>query len=622
MKYPHLGAPIRTGRLELSNRTVLAALSNNYGGPDGFASEQHIAYYRVRGAGGWGGVTTEGVATSRIGRGFPGQLDAWDDRFIPGLRQVAEAIKAGGARAVMQVMHCGRQTAAGIAGGTPVAPSPIMNPRYGEVPRALTPAEIATEVDNFAQAVRRARDAGFDGAELHGAHGYLIGNFLSPISNRRTDGYGGDLAGRTRFLLEIIRRCREVTGDFALWLRISADEYAGGGVTVEEACEIARLAESAGVDAIHASAGVVGFGYHPSPPAGTGYLSYIHLAAALKRAVQVPVIAVGRIMTPEQAEAVLASGQADLVALGRASIADPDWVQKALAGENERIIPCVGCNVCTGRSRRPETYCLTNPKTGREAQWEVRPLERVRRLAVIGSGAGGLAAACAAAERGMAVTLYDPEPCFGGLMGLRARTPLQVELQRVLMYWRRELARLDVEVKVGLPDGGPASLAGSTDAVVVAVGQAPAVAPAGPEAADRAAVLRIAAPEILAGATLPARVVIQGAGLMAAETACYLASAGAEVTVVEPGGKIAPDAAPAFRSLLAEEFAKLGVRLVADVPAEASDVWVIPSGGGVDQGLVDALQGTGLEVLALGDAYDPLGASELVWQGAQFASVI
>lgn len=614
MNYPKLGSPIRTGPLELRNRTVLAALSNNYGGPDGFASAQHIAYYRTRGAGGWGAVCTEGTAISRIGRGFPGQLDAWDDRFLPGLRQVAEAIKAGGARAILQVMHCGRQTTSAIAGGTPVAPSPIMNARYGETPRELSPQEIADEVEAYAEAVRRAREAGFDGAELHGAHGYLIGNFLSPISNRRSDGYGGDLAGRTRFLLEIIRRCREVTGDFPLWLRISADEYADGGVGIEESCAIARLAEAAGIDAIHASAGVVGYGFHPSPPAGTGYLCYAHLSAALKRAVRIPVIGVGRIVTPEQAEELLASGQADMVALGRASIADPDWPRKALSGEAERIIPCVGCNVCNGRSKRPQMTCLTNPVTGREAVWETRPPGQVRRLAVIGSGAGGLAAACAAAERGVAVTVYDPGPVFGGLMGLRARTPLQGELEAALRYWRRELARLGVTVQSGLPPGGPAALAGEVDAAVVAVGPAPASGEAPPQRS---------AGEVLAGeAPSAGRVAVLGGGLMAAETACYLAAAGADVTVVEPEGKIAQDAAPAFRNLLAEAFARYGVRLVAEPPAEPPEIRVAPGGGGVDQGLVAALQGAGLTVLPLGDAYEPAGAAELVWQGARFGSTV
>lgn len=609
MKYPHLAARIRTGRLELPNRLVIAALSNNYGGPDGLASEQHLAYYRVRGAGGWGAVCTEGAASSRIGRGFSGQLDAWDDRFIPGLRQVAAAIRSGGARAILQVMHCGRQTTAKLAGDTPVAPSSIMNPRYGVVPRELSEAEIAAEVENFAQAVRRAREAGFDGAELHGAHGYLIGEFLSPISNRRTDRYGGDLTGRTRFLLEIIRRCREVAGDFPLWLRISAEEYADGGVTADEACIIAQLAEAAGIDAIHASAGVVGYGYHPSPPAGTGYLVYAHLAAALKRAVRIPVIAVGRILTPEQAEAVLADGHADMVALGRASIADPAWARKALAGEDERIIPCVGCNVCNGRSKRPQMNCLTNPVTGREAAWESRPAGEVLRLAVVGTGAGGLAAACAAAERGIRVTVYDTGPVFGGLMGLRARTPLQGELQAVLDHWRRELARLGVTLQGRLPSGGPAALAGAADAAVVAA----APVPTGPSALA-----------VLAGlAPAGGRAVIAGIGLLAAETACALAAAGTRVTVVAQDGKIAQDAAPAFRILLAEAFAKLGVRLVDEAPADTPpDAWVAPGGGGVDQELVDQLEAAGLQVLALGDAYDPAGAAELVWRGAAFGSTI
>lgn len=635
MTTSRLSEPVRIGSLTVPNRLVVAPLITNLAHPDGSVTDTQVAYYAARGGGGWGAVWTEGATTSPEGRGFAMHLAAHTDAAIPGLARIARAIRAGGPRAILQVMHSGRQTTRQFCGGQPVAPSPVPHPRFGEVPRPLGEDELPRIVEDFAQAVRRGREAGFDGAEIHGAHGYLIASFLSPLSNRRTDAYGGDVRGRARLLVEILRRCREVVGSFPLSVRLSVEEYTDSGVGLAEGCEIARLAVAAGADAIHASAGIVGYGWHPSPPGGSGWLSYAHLAAAVKATVSVPVIAVGRVTTPERAEELLVEGLADLVAIGRSSIADPAFAAKALNVRRDPIIPCVGCNVCNARSKRPEICCLMNPATGRESHWRVRPPGRVRRLVVVGSGVGGLAAAVAARERGLRAEVQEPGETFGGLLALRARTPLQRELETALAYWRDRLSGLAIPVHYR--SGQPGSRDG-TEAVVVAVGADPAP----PDLPAPVPAPLISALDVLRGrAAVAGPVVVLGGSLMGAEVACVLADAGRAVAVVEAGGRLAYDAAPAFSVLLLHAFQERKIRLELSARpvagSRAGELAVETATGlhrlpcativyagesDVDGAVLGGLAAGGLPVFPLGDAYDPAGAADLAWRGARYAMTI
>lgn len=536
--FPRLFEPGQVGTLALKNRLVKAPMASRLAGLDGAVTERMITYYRQLARGGVGLVVVEFAYIDDLSSdAIDNQLGASNNGHIPGLQWLASSIKENGARAALQIVHCGRQR---MSLKAPMkAPSPIaweeLAARGASPPEELTPAEIQTIVEAFGEAALRAKRSGFDMVEIHGAHGYLITNFLAPFTNKRTDRYGGDLNNRMRFLLEVIANVREKVGpEYPLGVRLVGTDYQEEGIPIEDTKKVAAEIERAGVDAIHISGGdhdtmdqQVIPSYWP-----TGY--NVWAAAEIKKVVNIPVFASGAITTPELAESILADGKADFISLGRPLLADPFFPMKAQQGRPEDIAPCIRCNCCFSQGIRVGALrCAVNAAAGREAELTITPAENPKKVAVIGGGPGGMEAAMVARLRGHQVTLFEKRR-LGGMLIEGSIPDFKVDLRRLIDYLATQVKKLGVNLIMT-----EATLQtikdGKFDAVIVAVGGA--TAPPDVPGADRPLVRE--ALEVLNGASVGATVVVFGGGLVGSETGLFLAEQGKKVHIVTRQDQIA-----------------------------------------------------------------------------------
>ena len=451
MPFPNLFQPIHVGRLTSKNRLLMSAMSIHFGVDEkGYVSEQLIRYMAARAEGGVGMMLVGGGGVHPSGVELPHLPALWEDGCVPGLKKMAAAVKPHGTLIGMQLMHGGRQS----YHDRKVAPSAIPAPALAKgTPRELRPEEIPRMVAAFGDAARRCREAGFDFVEVHGAHGYLISQFLAPNSNQRTDRYGGGFENRTRFMLEVLKDIRGKCGpDFTVGIRMNGEDYIDRGWGLDEALRLAPLLEQNGADYLHVSAGVYGSRQLTIPSMYVEQGCFVHLAAAVKRQVSIPVVAVGRIKRPEMAEAILRDQQADMIALGRSLLADPQWPNKARRGAVRAIRPCIGCCLgCIHAVFQLEPGgCVVNPDVGREylLPGGIEPASHPKKCLVAGAGPGGLAAARMLALRGHAVTVCDPQAQPGGALRLASKPPGRSELMDILNYFVEELAGLNVEVRL------------------------------------------------------------------------------------------------------------------------------------------------------------------------------
>jgi 2,4-dienoyl-CoA reductase-like NADH-dependent reductase (Old Yellow Enzyme family) len=474
--FPHLFQPIRIGRLQSRNRLLMSAMSINFGVDEkGHVTEQLIRYMAARAEGGVGMMLVGGGGVHPTGVELPHLPALWEDDCIPGLKKMAQAVKPYAVPLGMQLMHGGRQS----YHDQKVAPSAIPAPALAKgTPRELRLDEIPTLVAAFGDAAQRCVEAGFDFVEVHGAHGYLINQFMAPNSNRRTDRYGGSFENRTRFLLEILADIRRKCGaGFTVGIRMNGEDYIDDGWGMDEALRLAPALEQNGADYLHVSAGVYGSRQLTIPSMYVEQGCFVHLADAVKRRVAIPVVAVGRIKSPEMADAIIRENRADMVALGRSLLADAQWPDKAKSGSVRAIRPCIGCCLgCIHTVLKLEPGgCVVNPDVGREYLLPdgVEPAAEPKTCLVVGAGPAGLAAARMLALRGHTVLVCEQQTEVGGALRLASKPPGRGELMDILDYFVEELARLKVAVRLNSPVAEELLQAFNPDDVILATGSLP-----------------------------------------------------------------------------------------------------------------------------------------------------
>ena len=625
-------SPFTVGGLRLKNRILMAAMGNNFSHPQGTVSDRAIAYYRERAKGGTGLIITEATPVSLAGRHRGRGLCAYDDSFLPGLRRLAASVHDHGSAIALQLHHAGRLADPDITGSPPLAPSPIPRAPGAPVPKELSQDEIQEIIIQLGQAARRAKEAGFDAVEIHGAHGYLIYQFLSPRTNKREDFYGGNPENRVRFALEVLRQVRkEVGNSFPILFRLSAREFSENGYSLEESLDWAIELERAGASALHVSGGTTESltgSAQVIPPMVFPEAYHVPLAAAIKKKVRIPVIAVGRLGTPAVAERVLDEGQADLIAAGRAFLCDPYWPLKAARGEKDRIRPCVACNHCLWRLfQQEELTCFQNALLGNEEKYRMDPVEKVKKVLIIGGGPGGLEAARVARKRGHQVTLLEKSPRLGGQMLLASIPPHKQTLSKAMDWLTREVDREGVEIKLNT-EGNEENIAKENpDVVIVATG----ARPISPDSFSGPKVLT--AWEVLGGKEVEKEALILGGGMVGMETAEFLSQKGCRVIVVEMTERLAADMEGTTRALLLERIAlqKISSLLSTEVKDirdgkvlvshDGNERWleagtiILALGSRANNEILQALEGKVPQILPIGDCVKPRKAKEAIHEG-------
>lgn len=636
MRYTHLLSPARIGSLELKNRAIMAPMSAALGNPDGTVSDPLIAYLTARADGGVGLIITEYCFVTEEGRSSDHQISVTDDARIPGLKKLVDAVHAHGAKICLQLQHGGRRSMVRV-----MAPSPIMKQTDRVTPYEMTTQEVYDLIDAFIAGAVRAKTAGFDMVEVHGSHGYLLNDFLSPSANRRTDEFGGGLTGRAKVVVRILEGIKKACGkDYPVSVRLNGEDMVSDGNLGRDSAALAMLLEEAGADLIDVSGGMNGVGYGIAPAAvKTGYNA--DPAEEIRKVVKIPVAVAGRINEPEYAESLLRKGNVDFITLGRSLFADPEFVNKAAEGREEEICPCVGClQRCYGSYGHGGQFrgCMVNPFSMRETVLKLEPAAKKKKVVVVGAGIAGMEAAWTAAARGHQVELLEQNAYPGGQLRIAAIPPHKQMLARACVYYSRMCEKYGVAMHFNTRADRALIQSLKPDVVVVATGGIPLV-PGIPGLKDSGC---IANREILLGRIAPgSRALILGGGLQGAETADFMAEHGYEVTVIEMREEIAMDDHPATQKLLLERLEAGGVRMITSATVKTVypdgvdyekdgrleslkgfDSIILAFGTRSDQALVKELAGIPAEVQVIGDAAKAGNAVEAIYRGAVLGTTI
>lgn len=556
-----LATPLQLGPVTIKNRFIVSAMVMNCCNEDGTATEKFIAYHEEKAKGGWGLIVTEDYAVDPSGRTYQYLPGLWADYQIPSHKALTDRVHAAGAKIFAEIFHGGRQTQQWITGQQVLAPSPIPCPEKRELPREMTTEEVDAMVEKFGDAALRAKKAGFDGVQIHGAHGYLITEFTSPYSNKRVDKYGGNFVNRMRFPVEIVKNIRKKCGDdFAIDYKISAEERTDGGLTIEDTKAMAIMLEEAGINSLNVSIGVYETWYMQVPPAAMGHGWLADYAEQIKKVVSIPVTTVGRVNDEFVAESIIRSGKADACYMGRASLADPHMPEKALAGRHEDIIHCIAClQGCSGQIDSGKCGgCALNPRTVREDEFTITPAPVKKNVYVAGGGPAGAEAAIVMAQRGHKVTLFEKSDRLGGLYGLAAVAPWKGEISSFIVWQRTQLEKLGVDIRYNTELTPEMVRDGKPDAVVVASGSHAFIPPVTGTDND----FVCTAMEVLGGEKMvDGNVAVIGGGLVGGETANFLATHRNQVTIVEMLPEICAEEPANIKFFLMKNFKEYGVDL-------------------------------------------------------------
>ena len=641
-----IAQPGRIGPLTLRNRIVMAPMGTNYSTTDGLSTQRDKQYYAERARGGAAMIMTEAMVVTEHARPHHNSLCVYHDRFIPGLASIVEAIKEHDCHVFGQLNHRGALLRRSVLNMEPVGPSAWHNPNTGDAVRALTLAEIDEIQGQFVAAARRLWQAGYDGVELHGGNGYLFQQFLTPRINKRTDRYGGSLENRVRLLRETLERLRNDVPDLLPMVRLSATEFVDGGYTQEEIIEVARIMEKSGCVALDISGGSNESPqlskYTIQPPSfPRGFLA--PYAKPIKQAVTIPVFVAGRIIEAADAEAVLASGSADFISLGRALYADAHWCDKAMGKIDAPIRLCISCNVCFERlTLEKDVSCVVNPMVGTEFEalryaepqlsLAARAGARIdagvgRRVLVLGAGITGIEAARLLAGQGHYVEVWEKRERVGGQMHLAAAAPDKAEVWGAWNYRWQEIEALRVPVLTGRDATIDQIREFRPDLVVVATGAEPRPIPFDITAMSPQ-VRALHAWDVLGDPhTIPAgaSVTIIGGGMVGMETADLLSERGSPVCVVEALGNLAQGMARNNRMELIERLQRRGARLLTETQVvqiagcrmevqgpgdvsswiELGDFLIVAIGPRSNRDAVAMLDAAGIEYTLAGDCYRP-----------------
>jgi len=550
--YRKLFSPGKIGNCELKNRIIVSPFLKNYANRDGSVTQRLIDYWVERAKGGVGLIMTGTANVSPESLGNKFQEGLYDDFLIDGYKKLTDAVHQHGAKIGIQMQHRGRHAGAVFSGFQPVAPSPI-SPLIHETPpkpskekpRELSIKEIKKIVNQFGEAAVRAKKAGFDLIEIHGAHGYLIHTFLSPYSNKRIDQYGGSKENRERFAMEIISCIKEAIGeDFPLIYRFTGDEFIDGGRTLEDNQDFATRLEKAGIHAIDVSVGMDQTSHLTCTTLDLPQAPFAYLAAGIKEKVNIPVAAVNRINDPDLAESILEEGKADFICMARPIHADPYFPLKAKENRKEDISNCIGClQGCVDiKDQLLPIECVINPAAGREREFRIKPARNKKSVLIIGGGPAGMEAARVSSLRGHEVTLFDNEQELGGQIKYVSRLPHNDDFDEITRYLSHQLKKQKVEIKLNTEVTVDTIYSLNPDVVILATGAIPYV-PTIPGVKQRNVMTFL---DILKDSSLlkgKKAVVVGRNELKAVQVAEYIAERNMDVSLITPfeGNKMVDD---------------------------------------------------------------------------------
>lgn len=626
-EFSHLFSPIKVGETVVKNRVFMPPISTNLA-DKGYVTDALVAHYAARAKGGVGLIVTEVTTVEPTYIYLPGDMSIHDDSFIPGWKKLTEAVHQYDCKILPQLFHPAYM--AFPIPGTPrlIAPSNV-GPYYAkEAPRSVTKEELKVIIKQFGEATLRVKTAGADGVEIHAAHAHgLLGGFLSPLYNKRTDEYGGDISCRLRLTLEVIEEVRKMCGkDFIIDVRISGDEYTDGGLNINDMIYVSKTLEKAGVDMLHVSGGTTIARGSSIPAPGTKMGSHALLSEEIKKHVSIPVATVGRITEPWIADELIANDKADICMMGRANLCDAEFVNKAMDGHVEDIRPCIGCLRClTGIMFGKRVSCTINPSLEIENEDTIKEAEEKKNILVIGSGPAGMEAAFVAHKRGHHVVLCEKDDKLGGEMNLAAVPIAKQDLTLVIKYMAHKLEGVDVRLNTEVTLEMLKNEFKDYE-VIAGTGASPIVI--NPFTQFKS---WMTADDVLAGRAFPGRkIVIIGGGSVGCETADYLAPLindlfprNRDVTILEMADGVMMNESGPGRSLLVRRMMEKGVKIITSAKVDSvteteinytqddvthtikdADTLIFAAGYKKNPAVEEMLEESGLNYHMIGDAHE------------------